>query len=103
MGTEDCWPTMDLLRSEPMQLAHLIIPMESSRRAISYLGELGLFQFKDVSPSLSYFIVSFTFGLYIVYSSLNFCYFEAQCGKESVPANICRSGYFIFCFLVEST
>lgn len=55
MGTEDCWPTMDLLRSEPMQLVHLIIPMESSRRAISYLGELGLFQFKDLNAEKSPF------------------------------------------------
>jgi V-type H+-transporting ATPase subunit a len=41
--------TMDLLRSEPMQLAQLIIPIESAYRTISYLGDLGLFQFKDVS------------------------------------------------------
>ncbi|KAK9946997.1 hypothetical protein M0R45_012434 [Rubus argutus] len=54
-GAEDCWPTMDLLRSEPMQLVHLIIPMESSRRAISYLGELGLFQFKDLNAEKSPF------------------------------------------------
>lgn len=40
---------MDLLRSESMQLVQVIIPIESSHRAISYLGDLGLFQFKDVS------------------------------------------------------
>ncbi|KAL6215711.1 hypothetical protein ACLB2K_015139 [Fragaria x ananassa] len=51
----DGWPTMDLLRSEPMQLVHLIIPIESSRRAISYLGELGLFQFKDLNAEKSPF------------------------------------------------
>jgi hypothetical protein len=39
---------MDLLRSEPMQLILLIIPIESAHRSISYLGDLGLFQFKDV-------------------------------------------------------
>ncbi|XP_062022287.1 V-type proton ATPase subunit a3-like isoform X1 [Rosa rugosa] len=55
MVTEDCWPTMDLLRSEPMQLVHLIIPIESSRRAISYLGDLGLFQFKDLNAEKSPF------------------------------------------------
>ena len=44
----NCLPKMDLLRSEPMQLAQLIIPIESAHRAISYLGDLGLFQFKDV-------------------------------------------------------
>ncbi|KAG5030590.1 hypothetical protein JHK82_014198 [Glycine max] len=39
---------MDLLRSEPMQLVQLIIPIESAHRSISYLGDLGLIQFKDV-------------------------------------------------------
>ncbi|RDX71200.1 V-type proton ATPase subunit a1, partial [Mucuna pruriens] len=42
-------PAMDLLRSEPMQLVQLIIPIESAYRSISNLGDLGLFQFKDVS------------------------------------------------------
>lgn len=48
-------PTMDLLRSEPMQLAQLIIPMESAHRTISYLGDLGLFQFKDLNTEKSPF------------------------------------------------
>lgn len=48
-------PTMDLLRSEPMQLAQLIIPMESAHRSISYLGDLGLFQFKDLNSEKSPF------------------------------------------------
>lgn len=48
MAVEGGCPTMDLLRSEPMQLVQLIIPAESAHRAISYLGDLGLFQFKDV-------------------------------------------------------
>ncbi|KAM1662958.1 hypothetical protein ACFX13_043242 [Malus domestica] len=50
-----CCPTMDLLRSEPMQLVQLIIPIESSRHAISYLGDLGLFQFKDLNAEKSPF------------------------------------------------
>ncbi|XP_057975826.1 V-type proton ATPase subunit a2-like [Malania oleifera] len=50
-----CWPTMDLLRSEPMQLVQLIIPMESAHRTISYLGALGLFQFKDLNADKSPF------------------------------------------------
>ncbi|KAI4336825.1 hypothetical protein L6164_015305 [Bauhinia variegata] len=50
-----CCPTMDLLRSEPMQLVQLIIPIESVRRAISYLGDLGLFQFKDLNAEKSPF------------------------------------------------
>ncbi|PWA55284.1 V-type proton ATPase [Artemisia annua] len=46
---------MDLMRSEPMQLARVIIPMESAHRVISYLGELGLFQFKDLNMEKSPF------------------------------------------------
>ncbi|TKY75208.1 V-type proton ATPase subunit a3 [Spatholobus suberectus] len=48
-------PTMDLLRSEPMQLVQLIIPIESAHRSISYLGDLGLFQFKDLNADKSPF------------------------------------------------
>ncbi|XP_019415420.1 PREDICTED: V-type proton ATPase subunit a3-like isoform X1 [Lupinus angustifolius] len=55
MGNEGCFPTMDLLRSEPMQLAQLIIPIESAHRSISYLGDLGLFQFKDLNADKSPF------------------------------------------------
>lgn len=47
--------TMDLLRSEPMQLAQLIIPVESAHRTISYLGDLALFQFKDLNAEKSPF------------------------------------------------
>ncbi|KAK2971506.1 hypothetical protein RJ640_020912 [Escallonia rubra] len=47
--------TMDLLRSEAMQLVQLIIPMESAHRSVSYLGELGLFQFKDLNAEKSPF------------------------------------------------
>ncbi|KAK4859164.1 hypothetical protein QYF36_000573 [Acer negundo] len=46
---------MDLLRSEPMQLVQLIIPVESAYRAISYFGDLGLFQFKDLNAEKSPF------------------------------------------------
>nr|CAE45587.1 vacuolar proton-ATPase subunit-like protein [Lotus japonicus] len=46
-----CCPPMDLFRSEPMQLVQLIIPIESAHRTVSYLGDLGLLQFKDVSNS----------------------------------------------------
>ncbi|KAF3791363.1 V-type proton ATPase subunit a1 [Nymphaea thermarum] len=44
-------PTMDLLRSEQMCMVQLIIPVESAHGAITYLGELGLLQFRDVSSS----------------------------------------------------
>lgn len=39
---------MDLFRSEEMQLVQLIIPAESAHETVTYLGELGLIQFKDV-------------------------------------------------------
>ena len=42
-------PPMDLMRSEKMTFVQLIIPVESAHRAVSYLGELGLLQFRDVS------------------------------------------------------
>lgn len=51
----ECSPTMDLLRSEPMQLVQLIIPVESAHRSIAYLGDLGLFQFKDLNAEKSPF------------------------------------------------
>lgn len=50
-----CCPSMDLLRSEPMQLVQLIIPIESAHKTISYLGDLGLFQFKDLNVEKSTF------------------------------------------------
>ncbi|XP_031269107.1 V-type proton ATPase subunit a3-like [Pistacia vera] len=55
MVVGECWPTMDLLRSEPMQLVQLIIPIELAHRSITYLGELGQFQFKDLNAEKSPF------------------------------------------------
>ncbi|KAL0360612.1 UNVERIFIED_CONTAM: V-type proton ATPase subunit a2 [Sesamum radiatum] len=55
MTAAGCWPAMDMLRSEPMQLVQLIIPIESAHRAVSYLGDLGLFQFKDLNAEKSPF------------------------------------------------
>lgn len=64
---------MDLLRSEPMQLVQLIIPMESAYRTVSYLGDLGLFQFKDVIDFL-FTLLFINFFLYL-HSIINrFCY-----------------------------
>ena len=57
--------TMDLLRSEPMQLAQLIIPVESAHRTISYLGDLVLFQFKDVSTWNNLFLSFFLFFTFL--------------------------------------
>ena len=45
----DNLPPMDLMRSEKMTFVQLIIPVESTHRAISYLGKLDLLQFRDVS------------------------------------------------------
>ncbi|KAL0370054.1 UNVERIFIED_CONTAM: V-type proton ATPase subunit a1 [Sesamum angustifolium] len=46
---------MDLMRSEKMMFAQLIIPVESAHRAVSYLGELGLLQFRDLNDDKSPF------------------------------------------------
>lgn len=50
-----CCPPMDLFRSEAMQLVQLIIPMESAHLTVSYLGDLGLIQFKDLNSDKSPF------------------------------------------------
>ncbi|KAJ3682630.1 hypothetical protein LUZ60_015203 [Juncus effusus] len=50
-----CCPTMDLMRSEEMQLVQIIIPIESSHLTVSYLGDLGLLQFKDLNSDKSPF------------------------------------------------
>jgi len=50
-----CCPRMDLLRSEEMNLVQLIIPVESAHDSISYLGQLGLLQFKDLNADKSPF------------------------------------------------
>ncbi|KAG6783729.1 hypothetical protein POTOM_009400 [Populus tomentosa] len=55
MGDGIFGPTMDLMRSEPMQLVQLIIPIESAYHTISYLGDLGLFQFNDLNAEKSPF------------------------------------------------
>ncbi|KAL7002658.1 V-type proton ATPase subunit a3 [Sarracenia purpurea var. burkii] len=54
-GGGGCCPPMDLLRSEPMQLVQLIIPIESAHQTIAYLGDLGLIQFKDLNAEKSPF------------------------------------------------
>lgn len=47
--------SMDLFRSEEMNLIQLIIPAESAHETITYLGELGLLQFKDLNSEKSPF------------------------------------------------
>ncbi|KAL9244714.1 hypothetical protein vseg_018459 [Gypsophila vaccaria] len=51
----DNMPPMDLMRSEKMSLVQLIIPVESAHRAVSYLGELGLLQFRELNADKSPF------------------------------------------------
>ncbi|CAI0437872.1 unnamed protein product [Linum tenue] len=50
-----CCPPMDLFRSEEMHLVQLIIPIESAHLTVSYLGDLGLIQFKDLNSEKSPF------------------------------------------------
>ncbi|XP_050232113.1 V-type proton ATPase subunit a3-like [Mercurialis annua] len=54
-GGGGCCPSMDLFRSEAMQLVQLIIPIESAHLTVSYLGDLGLLQFKDLNSEKSPF------------------------------------------------
>ncbi|KAI3679215.1 hypothetical protein L2E82_51589 [Cichorium intybus] len=49
------FPPMDLFRSEPMHLVQLIIPIESVHLTVSYLGDIGLIQFKDLNADKSPF------------------------------------------------
>ncbi|KAF8044525.1 hypothetical protein N665_3188s0001 [Sinapis alba] len=51
----DKLPQMDLMRSEKMTLVQLIIPVESAHRCVTYLGELGLLQFRDLNAEKSPF------------------------------------------------
>ncbi|CAN4100906.1 unnamed protein product [Withania somnifera] len=51
----DNMPSMDLMRSEKMTFVQLIIPVESAHRAITYLGQLGLLQFRDLNAEKSPF------------------------------------------------
>lgn len=55
MGFIDNLPQMDLMRSERMAFVQLIIPVETAHRAISYLGELGLLQFRELNADKSPF------------------------------------------------
>ncbi|KAL5231890.1 hypothetical protein ABZP36_030666 [Zizania latifolia] len=54
-GGGGCCPSMDLMRSEAMQLVQIIIPAEAAHLAVSHLGGLGLVQFKDLNADKSPF------------------------------------------------
>ncbi|KAJ8563680.1 hypothetical protein K7X08_032132 [Anisodus acutangulus] len=51
----DNLPPMDLMRSEKMTFVQLIIPVESAHPAITFLGQLGLLQFRDLNADKSPF------------------------------------------------
>ncbi|CAH9075141.1 unnamed protein product [Cuscuta europaea] len=55
MAYIDKLPPMDLMRSEKMTSVQLIIPVESVHRAVTYLGQLGLLQFRDLNADKSPF------------------------------------------------
>ncbi|KAL1827618.1 hypothetical protein ACET3Z_006030 [Daucus carota] len=55
MNYGDNFPEMDLMRSEKMNFVQLVIPVESAHCAITYLGELGLLQFRDLNAEKSPF------------------------------------------------
>eukprot|EP00242_Pyramimonas_sp_CCMP2087_P004638 CAMPEP_0198211454 /NCGR_PEP_ID=MMETSP1445-20131203/23973_1 /TAXON_ID=36898 /ORGANISM="Pyramimonas sp., Strain CCMP2087" /LENGTH=838 /DNA_ID=CAMNT_0043885717 /DNA_START=197 /DNA_END=2713 /DNA_ORIENTATION=+ len=46
---------MDLFRSEEMMLAQLIIPADAAHETITLLGQVGMFQFKDLNTDKSAF------------------------------------------------
>jgi len=46
---------MDLFRSEEMMLAQLIIPADAAHETITLLGQVGMFQFKDLNADKSAF------------------------------------------------
>ncbi|XP_047325137.1 V-type proton ATPase subunit a3-like [Impatiens glandulifera] len=80
---------MDLLRSEPMQLAQLIIPIESSHQTISCLGDLALFQFKDLNSEKSPF--QRTFAAQVRRCSelaRRLCFFKEQMAKGGVSPSM---------------
>ncbi|XP_047942401.1 V-type proton ATPase subunit a3 [Salvia hispanica] len=88
-----CCPPMDLMRSEPMQLVQLIIPIESAHLAVSYLGDLGLIQFKDLNAEKSPF--QRTYAIQIKRSgemARKLRFFREQMSKAGLVAQVRSSG-----------
>ncbi|XP_041998113.1 V-type proton ATPase subunit a3-like [Salvia splendens] len=88
-----CCPPMDLIRSEPMQLVQLIIPIESAHLAVSYLGDLGLIQFKDLNAEKSPF--QRTYAIQIKRSgemARKLRFFRDQMSKAGLVAQVRSSG-----------
>ncbi|KAL7248257.1 hypothetical protein ACSBR2_003048 [Camellia fascicularis] len=69
----DNLPAMDLMRSEKMTFVQLIVPAESSHRAVSYLGELGLLQFRELNADKSPFQRTFVNQVLFIRTAICFC------------------------------
>ncbi|WOK96663.1 V-type proton ATPase subunit a1 [Canna indica] len=88
----DNLPPMEHLRSEDMSLVQLIIPVESAHRAVSYLGDLGLLQFKDLNEDKSPFQRTFVNQVKRCGEmSRKLRFFSDQISKAGVSAPSCSS------------
>lgn len=91
----DNLPQMDLMRSEKMTFVQLIIPVESAHPAITYLGQLGLLQFRDVQIyPFSMFITEYVFlcEVYLL-NKFFFFFFGVMIHGDSVIC--CIETYYI--------
>ncbi|KAL8195355.1 hypothetical protein R6Q57_025758 [Mikania cordata] len=80
-----CCPPMDLFRSEPMHLVQVIIPIESARLTVSYLGDIGLIQFKDLNAEKSPFQRTYAGQIKrCAELARKLCFFKDQMSKAGV-------------------
>ncbi|XP_059626733.1 V-type proton ATPase subunit a1 [Cornus florida] len=85
----DNLPAMDLMRSEKMTFVQLIIPVESAHRAISYIGELGLLQFRDLNADKSPFQRTFVNQVKrCAEMSRKLRFFKDQIHKAGLPSGL---------------
>ncbi|KAM7496677.1 hypothetical protein LguiA_021091 [Lonicera macranthoides] len=81
-------PAMDLMRSEKMTYVQLIIPVESAHRAVSYLGELGFLQFRDLNADKSPFQRTFVNQVKRYAEMLRkLRFFKDQMHKADIPSS----------------
>lgn len=81
-------PKMEFLRSEEMSFVQFIIPFESAHRAVTYLGDLGVVQFNDVSYLVfsfhqSTFFIRFFLLVYVFLSS-GLVFYDDQCNLQTI-------------------
>ncbi|XP_074358588.1 V-type proton ATPase subunit a1-like isoform X1 [Apium graveolens] len=89
MNYGDTFPEMDLMRSEKMSFVQLIIPVESAHRAITYLGELGLLQFRDLNADKSPFQRTFVNQVKrCAEMSRKLRFFKDQILRASLPSSV---------------